>query len=178
MRCTSQPGASGKPAATGATSQAAAPAQAKGGELAITGSVKYTGEKFEMEVPPKRKKAEFCKDKELKHNGVIFAGKDKLQDVFVAIADGQVKGDPKPGATIEQKDCMFVPRIMGAQPKQEITFKNSDPIGYKIKASKGKDECAIIARSWRGLDPVRAWPMLSAAEARAAAGARGSERLP
>lgn len=153
----STPAGSGKPVATGTSSQAAAaPAGAQSGALAIKGTVKYTGEKFDMEVPPKRKKAEFCKDKAIKHNGVIISGSNTLQDVFIAIADGQIKGAQKPAkpATLEQKDCMFVPRIFGVLPKQEITFKNSDPITYKIKASKGADEAFKIELA-KGAEPVK-----------------------
>ena len=153
---TSKPGASAKPAATGTASQAVAAGDAPSGGLAIKGKVKYSGEKFDMEVPPKRKKAEFCKDQAVKHNGVIIAADNGLKDVFVAIADGQIKGDHKPTkpATIEQKDCMFVPRIFGVLPKQEVTFKNSDPITYKIKATKGADEAFKLELA-KGAEPAK-----------------------
>ncbi|MBW2456104.1 MAG: hypothetical protein JRI68_16415 [Deltaproteobacteria bacterium] len=150
-----KPAGSAQPAATGTSSQAAASGGTQGGALAITGTVKYTGEKFDMEVPPKRKKAEFCKDKDIKHNGVIFAKDNGLKDVFVAIADGQIKGDHKPQpAAIEMKDCMFVPRMMGAVAKQEITFKNSDPITFKIKASKGSADAFELELA-KGADPAK-----------------------
>ncbi len=151
-----KPAGSTQPAATGTATQAAATGGTQqGGALAITGMVKYTGEKFEMEVPPRRKKADFCKDKPVKHNGVIFGKDNGLQDVFVAIADGQIKGDlnPKP-VTIEMKDCMFVPRILGAVPKQEILFKNSDPMAFKIKATKGTD-AAFELELAKGAEPAK-----------------------
>jgi len=154
---TSQPaGSAAKPAGTGTGSAAAPTAGAQqSGALAITGKVKYTGEKFDMEVPPKRKKADFCKDKDVKHNGVVFGKDGGLKDVFIAIADGQIKGDHKgKDATIEMKDCTFAPRIFGALVNQEITFKNSDPIAYKIKANKGGTDTFELELA-KGADPAK-----------------------
>ena len=109
------------------------------GKGVITGEVKFTGEEpLPMEVPKKRKEAEFCKDKEVKHNALII--KDgKVQDVWVGIWSEQLKGDyeGKGSPKIDQKDCNYTPRMIGLLPGQEFAIANSDPTMHNVKANMG-----------------------------------------
>jgi plastocyanin len=122
----------------GATKPTGGGADAAFGKGVIKATVKFTGEAPEMKVPKKRSEAEFCKDEEVKFNAVVVAD-GKLQDVFVGIAEGQLKGEyeaDKP-ASLDQKGCMYSPRIMGLMPEQEVMIKNSDPTLHNVNASMG-----------------------------------------
>ncbi len=108
------------------------------GNNTLTATVKFTGTAPEMKVPKKRAEAEFCKDKEVKFNAVV-ATDGKLQDVYVGLADGQLKGDyeAKEPVVLDQKDCMYEPRMAGVMPEQEIMIKNSDDTLHNVNAGKG-----------------------------------------
>lgn len=138
-----------KPATTGAatakaTATAAAPtataAAAATGNGTIKGVVNFTGKPVEMKVPAKRKDAEFCKDKQVPYNAVLV--KDgKLQDVFVRLANGSVKGtfDTSKPAHMDQVDCMYTPRIQGVVAGQTIDIKNSDGTLHNVHTYKGAE---------------------------------------
>ncbi|MCA9618509.1 MAG: hypothetical protein KC731_05800 [Myxococcales bacterium] len=143
----SRPGTTAKPGSSGDTAPAAStgkaePKPAGGGEAygkgVIKATVKFTGTAPEMKVPKKRAEAEFCKDEEVKFNAVVV-NDGKLQDVFVGIADGQLSGDYEAGSPVEidQKGCMYHPRLAAVMPEQEMVIKNSDPTLHNVNASKG-----------------------------------------
>jgi len=137
---TGSPTGATKPAATGAGTAKTAAAGKAYGTGVIKGSAKFTGEAVEMKEPTKRKTAEFCKDKPVKANAVIV--KDgKLADVLVAIADEQLKGPytADKAALIEQKDCMFQPRIQAVLTEQKVQIRNDDPTLHNVRAGKGAD---------------------------------------
>ncbi len=122
------------------TAAPAAPAAAATGNGVIKGVVSFTGKAPEMKVPAKRKDAEFCKDKEVVYNAVVV--KDgKLQDVFVRLANGSVKGtfDTSKHAEIDQENCMYTPRIQGAVAGQTIDIKNSDGTLHNVHTYKGAE---------------------------------------
>jgi hypothetical protein len=132
--------------AAAATSAAAAPsgkpaAAAAVGNGTMKGTVKFTGKAPEMKVPSKRKDTDFCKTKEVKYNAVLV--KDgKLQDVLVRIKNGEVKGKfdaPTTHAMIEQKDCMYSPRIQGVVAEQSIDIKNDDGTLHNVHTFKGSE---------------------------------------
>lgn len=133
------PTGSTKPTATGApTASADNGGGAQWGKGVIKGTVKFDGEAPPMKVPKKRKEAELCKDKEIVYNAVLV--KDgKLKDVFVGIADGQIKADYEAdkSLTVTQKDCMYEPRIQGALTEQEVKVTNGDPTLHNVNANKG-----------------------------------------
>jgi hypothetical protein len=74
------------------------------------------------------------------HEGPVTAGDvlvqhHRVQNAFVWIREGL--GDrvfPAPTAPVEidQKGCLFVPRVTGAQTCQEIVFLNSDPVLHNV----------------------------------------------
>ncbi len=137
---TSKPATTAKPTATAsATSKAAAPA--KEGASTIKGVVAFSGKAPEMKVPAKRKDADVCKSKPIPHNAVLV--KDgKLKDVLVRIAAGGVPGDwkaPEKHAEVDQKDCMYAPRMQGVVAGQTIDIKNGDETLHNVHAYKGSD---------------------------------------
>ncbi len=132
----SSTGASAAPAVGSSAPKAGGSLFGKG---VIKGSVKFEGEAVEMEVPKKRKELEHCKSKDIVLNAVIVNG-EKLQDVYVGIAPGQLKGKYKPEkpAEIDQVDCVYTPRIQGILAGQAVTIKNSDPTMHNVNAGLGK----------------------------------------
>jgi hypothetical protein len=63
-------------------------------------------------------------------------GKDGgLANVFVYIKsglEGKVFEPPKEAVVLDQRGCMFVPRVVALQARQTLTVKNSDPVSHNI----------------------------------------------
>src|SRR5262245_34722552 len=147
---TASPGTTGTGAAVTGTSAAAT-----GATGTIKGVVNFTGTAPEMKVPAKRKDAEFCKDKQVKYNAVLATG-GKLQDVFVRLPVGAVKGKfdaQKTAALVNQQDCMYAPRIQGVVSGQDITIKNSDATLHNVHTHKGAETLFNQAQP-KGSDPI------------------------
>ena len=127
-------------ATASAAAKVEAPAAAAGNGT-IKGVAKFEGKAPEMKFPAKRKDAEFCKTKEVKYNAVLV--KDgKLADVLVRIENGGVKGKfdaPKDHAVIEQKDCMYTPRVQGMVAEQSLDIKNPDGTAHNVHTYKGAE---------------------------------------
>ena len=140
---TSKPATTSKPAATTSAAATSKPAAtpAKEGASTIKGVVAFSGKAPEMKVPAKRKDADVCKAKEVPYNAVLV--KDgKLKDVLVRIAAGGVPGDwkaPEKHAEVDQKDCMYTPRMQGVVAGQTIDIKNGDETLHNVHAYKGAD---------------------------------------
>ncbi|MBK8253822.1 MAG: hypothetical protein IPK82_14300 [Polyangiaceae bacterium] len=145
-------GASGKPMTSGkptaatttsaaATTTSAAAAPAKEGASTIKGVVAFSGKAPEMKVPVKRKDADVCKATEVKYNAVLV--KDgKLKDVLVRISAGGIAGNwkaPEKHAEIDQKECMYAPRMQGVVAGQQIDIKNGDQTLHNVHAYKGAE---------------------------------------
>jgi plastocyanin len=155
-----KPGAAPKSPATGAgsTKQAAEPAGGSGeayGKGVIAGVVKFTGEEpLPMEVPKARKKAKFCQDKEIKHNALIV-NDGKVQDVWVGIWNDQVSGDYEgKTAKIDQKNCVYHPRMTALMPGQEFMISNSDPEMHNVQA-KFDGKQLFNSGQPAGSDPIK-----------------------
>jgi hypothetical protein len=74
------------------------------------------------------------------HSGPVTAGDvlvkgHRVQNAFVYIRDGlgdRVFPQPTTPVEIDQKGCLFVPRVVGAETCQEIMFLNSDPVLHNV----------------------------------------------
>jgi len=154
---TAKPTATGAAKTTGAPPTTAAPkaAEAAFGKGTIKGVVNFTGKAPEMKAPKKRKEADVCKDKDVPYNAVLV--KDgKLQDVFVRVEVGGVKGNwkaPDQHAVVDQKDCMYAPRIQGVVAEQEVDIKNSDATLHNVHTYKGAESLFNQAQP-KGAEPM------------------------
>ena len=104
---------------------------------ALTGSIKGTVI-FEGE-PPDRKKLKrdtdpFCaKTEKLDEEVVVEHG--KLRDVLVRIKNGTAGTHPTPPTpiVIDQRECMYTPRVVGMMPGQKIEVRNSDGTFHNVR---------------------------------------------
>lgn len=58
-----------------------------------------------------------------------------LADVFVYIKsglEGKAFAPPQRAVVLDQKDCMFVPRVVALRAGQTLTVQNSDPVSHNI----------------------------------------------
>jgi plastocyanin len=102
----------------------------------IGGTVRVTG------TPPAMKEIRFGSFAECaaQHSGTVYAGdvlvRDGLvQNAFVYVADGlgqRVFAIPGAPVEIDQRGCLYEPRVAGAQVGQLIKFVNSDPALHNV----------------------------------------------
>src|SRR6266550_1934498 len=85
---------------------------------------------FEGEAParPKLKRDVDPKCSQDKVDEAIVVTKGKLRDVLVRIKNGTMgKHDtPKAPVMIDQRDCMYAPRVVGMIAGQSLAVRNSD----------------------------------------------------
>jgi plastocyanin len=105
---------------------------------ALAGTVTFKG------TPPKRaaidtKSAPDC-TKKLLDEKVIVGAKGGLADVHVRIQSGTAGTHtaPKTAVQIDQKDCMYRPRVTGAMVGQEFSVSNSDATMHNVHGYRDK----------------------------------------
>jgi plastocyanin len=115
---------------------AATPAAADpdpGGTGTITGAVIFEGDPPARD-PVVRKGDKFCaKTGEHLSDDVIVVN-HKVRDVLVRIQNGTT-GDhtaPTTPVVIDQRDCNYAPRVVGAMPGQQIQVRNSDNTFHNV----------------------------------------------
>lgn len=92
------------------------------------------------------------------------AGKRVIQEYVMATADGSLanvflhlKGDvpqtpvPAQPVVIDQRGCVFAPRVVGARVGQTVQIKNSDDLLHNVDALSGKGQGFNIAQPRAGL---------------------------
>jgi plastocyanin len=152
---TQKPGPAPKaptPTATSTSDTGSAEAFGKG---VITGTVTFTGDKHpEMKVPKARNKAKFCQDDLVKHDAILIED-GKIQDVWVGVASDQVSGDYEgKELTLDQKNCLYVPRMLALMPGQDFQVTNSDPTMHNVQAKFEGKQLFNTAQP-AGADPIK-----------------------
>jgi len=67
--------------------------------------------------------------------GDVLVNDGKLQNAMVYVKDGlgdRVFAVPPTPAVLDQKGCVFIPRVLGAQTDQPIQMLNSDPLAHNV----------------------------------------------
>ena len=111
---------------------AAAMAETIEGEVDFTGKAPTAG-KLHREADP------YCAKKTMTDPAVSVKG-GKLENVWVHVtkgASGAAKADPSKVAEMDQKDCMYTPRITTAVVGQKIQAKNGDPVLHNVHTYLG-----------------------------------------
>jgi plastocyanin len=110
------------------------PTTPAGGSGTIAGSVAFTGTAPAM--PKLKREADpFCAKTEMNDETVVVNGNGTLANVLVRIKPGSAKGAAAAGpVTVKQDNCMYRPRVQGAQTGQEVVIGNGDPTTHNVHA--------------------------------------------
>lgn len=106
---------------------------------AIKGTVIFEGE-APTRVPLRRDTDPYCA-KTPKLDEDVIVTKGKLKDVLVRIKNGTMGTHPTPSAPVvlDQKDCTYLPRVVGVMPSQKLAVKNSDGTFHNVNGQvRGK----------------------------------------
>lgn len=104
----------------------------------ISGSVSFTGT-TPKRAPLDRSSDPFCaKTKTLSEKVLVSGG--KLQDVHVGIKSGKAGKHKAPSASvvINQKTCMYRPRVVGIMAGQPLSITNGDQTMHNVHVYVGK----------------------------------------
>lgn len=129
--------AAATPPAAATTPAAAAPAADTGGKGTIAGSVAFTGAAPKAEELNRKSDAVCAKVKMMSEDVVVNPNKT-LRNVLVRVKGVAKTFDP-PAAPVEvdQKDCMYRPRVSGAIAGQTILIKNGDQTMHNVHTYRG-----------------------------------------
>src|SRR5438105_974863 len=116
----------------------ALPLAALAADGSIEGTVDFTGKpptpaKLHREADP------FCAKKPMTDPSVLVKN-GKLENVWVHVtkgASGAAKVDTTKSVEMDQKDCMYTPRMAMAVVGQKITAKNGDPVLHNVHTYLG-----------------------------------------
>jgi hypothetical protein len=103
----------------------------------ISGTVRFEGTAPEQSVAQLGGWSE-CASQHPEGNpkaGDILISDGKLQNVLVYIKDGlgdRVFAVPTTPVVLDQKGCLFTPRVLGAQTDQPLNMLNSDPLAHNV----------------------------------------------
>ena len=122
-----------------------------GKEGSIKGTIVYAGQPPELN-PIQMDADTNClrANPEAKDEAFIVNG-DKLQYAFVYIKEGKLAeggksintlsfGGPPTPMTLDQQGCMYRPRVIGLQTKQQIRITNSDQTTHNVNVQAQKNE--------------------------------------
>ncbi len=122
----------------------------------IKGVVKYTGPKprnplIRMSQDPKC--IELNKGKRVRQEYVVVGEDGGLKNVFVHLKEG-VKGKfspPKKPVILDQKNCLYHPRVQGMMVGQELVAVNSDPTLHNVHSFSKKGNDFNVAQPVQGM---------------------------
>ena len=97
----------------------------------IKGTVLYAGEPPVQPVPERDSDPRCAKGRA---DEAIVVTKGKLRDVLVRIKNGTGGTHTAPAATalLDQKDCMYTPRVVGIVAGQKLAVRNSDSTFHNV----------------------------------------------
>jgi plastocyanin len=123
----------------------ALPAFAAGGT--IKGSVAFSGNPPPAKTVSKVSDAN-CGDAEAPDEAILLTRDGKaLQNVVVRVKDAPAGEVPKTPVVIDQKECMYRPRVQAAVEGQKISVKNSDGTLHNVHTYLGKKNFFNIAQT-------------------------------
>jgi hypothetical protein len=105
----------------------------------VSGKIAYRGTKPSRRVisMDADAKCEAANGNKPVYNEPVLTGQDNgLANVFVYVQaglEGKKFEPPKESVLLDQRGCMFVPRVIGIQAAQPLDVRNSDKIGHNIR---------------------------------------------
>lgn len=135
---------------------------------AVTGTIKFTG------TPPANPKIDMAEEPVCKAkyttpptDPVVVVNKGGLANVFISVKSGLPAGAkaaaPSTPATIDQRGCLYHPRVFGVMAGQSIEIKNSDAVLHNIKAVPKKNRGFNISQPMAGMKTVKSFSVAEAA---------------
>jgi plastocyanin len=121
----------------------------------ITGAVRFEGTAPDQSVAQLSGWSE-CSAQHPQGNppaGDVLVKEGKLQNAIVYIKDGlgnRVFAVPTEAVEMDQKACVFTPRVLGAQVGQPLKFLNSDPMAHNVHGFAQKAKPWNISLSVKG----------------------------
>lgn len=118
------------------------------GTLSLKGTVLFEGKL------PKAKKLRLPGACKRQHKGDVYSNEvmvsnGKLQNVLVRVKKGhenlEITPTPKEAVILDQKACIYIPRVVGARVGQTVAFLNSDPIFHNVKSVTKKNKKFNVA---------------------------------
>jgi plastocyanin len=98
----------------------------------VTGMVRFTGK------PPPPEKIAVTDGSTIQHRPLVIDEQTQgLQDVFVVLADApkQPTTTMLRPAVMDQRDWVFLPRVVAVQDGQEVAFLNNDGVNHGVHAT-------------------------------------------
>jgi plastocyanin len=83
----------------------------------------------------------------------VLVDNGRLANAFVYVSDGlggRTFAVPDAPVTIDQRGCLYAPRVLGAQTCQPIRFVNSDPFLHNVHGTPGRSPAWNFGMSVRG----------------------------
>ena len=79
----------------------------------------------------------------------ILVKDGKLKNVLIRVVKGHAEGSyhdvPKEEVVLDQKGCIYTPRVTAARVGQSVTFVNSDPIFHNVRSVTDKNQRFNVA---------------------------------
>src|SRR5581483_11489096 len=66
---------------------------------------------------------------------IVRSADGGIANVFVAVEGNFKSAPPKTPVTLDQKNCIYQPRVVGAQVGQVLQVMNSDPVLHNVHSS-------------------------------------------
>ena len=113
------------------------------GVFTLSGIIKWNG------AVPKGKKLRLPRACAKQFKGDVFSNEiivnqDRLENVFIRVKNGheglKIPPVPKTEYEIDQKGCIYWPRVNAVRAGQKVTFINSDPIFHNVKSITKKNK--------------------------------------
>lgn len=83
------------------------------------------------------------------YSNEVIVNKGKLQNVLVRVVKGHegkaTAGVPSEEVILDQKGCIYTPRVAAARVGQKVTFINSDPIFHNVRSVTSVNEKFNVA---------------------------------
>lgn len=110
-------------------------------KMDVSGIITFTGS------PPKGKKLTLpsgCKEGGSSYTDEVIVMNGKLENVLVRVIKGlegkSFKDIPNEPVIMNQKNCIYHPRVAAARVGQEVVFVNSDPIFHNVRSISKDNE--------------------------------------
>jgi len=153
--CGKKPGAGSESAhesSGGEKTEAAAPAPSAGTGT-IKGVVKFTGTAPDM-PELNRQSDPFCAETKMKAQYVVVNDNQTLANVGVRVMGAKGGPDGEAMVEIDQKNCMYSPRVIASVDGEEVEIVNSDPTLHNVHTYAGTKTLFNQAQP-KGTPPIK-----------------------